>query len=270
MTTPTWDDLPPALRERIAGQLAVTGPAQPVAGGYTPGVRVRMPQADGRAAFVKAIRTTDPFAATYRTEAAINRALPQGPGPRLLADTDADGWVVLAFEHIDGRHPELTPGSPDLPLLLDAVTTLHDTLTPSPYQDAPNFADHPVVGRAAEHHEAMRGDTLLHCDIRTDNLLLDDANVRFVDWASAHRGAAWLDIALLVPQLILAGHGPADAEKHAAQVPAYRNAPEAAVTAFASSITAYWADRADQGGPELRQYRQRAREAGRAWEAHRS
>ncbi|MFJ8663533.1 hypothetical protein [Streptomyces sp. NPDC093795] len=113
----------------------------------------------------------------------------------------------------------------------------------------------------------MRGDTLLHCAIRTDNLLIGDRGVRFVDWALAHRGAAWLDVALILPQLIRAGHTPEEAEKHAAQIPAYRDAPEQAITAFASSITAYWADRAQQGGPDLRRYRQQALAAGRAWEA---
>ncbi|MFB6627300.1 hypothetical protein ACFCWD_26615 [Streptomyces sp. NPDC056374] len=66
-----------------------------------------------------------------------------------------------------------------------------------------------------------------------------------------------------------AAHAPEDAEKHAAQVPGYRDAPEAAVTAFAASITAYWGERAGQGVPELRRYRERALKAGQAWEAYR-
>ncbi|WP_159041705.1 hypothetical protein [Streptomyces aureus] len=88
-----------------------------------------MPQANGHSVFVKAIPTHDPLAAMYRTEGAINRSLPQGPGPRLLAELDEDGWIVLAFEYVDGRHPDLTPGSPDLPHILDAVIALH---APSP------------------------------------------------------------------------------------------------------------------------------------------
>ncbi|MFD3570474.1 phosphotransferase [Streptomyces sp. NPDC058667] len=269
MTTRTWDDLPPTLRRRITDQLAATGPAEPVAGGFTPGVRVQMPQDNGRAAFVKAIPAGDPLAGMYRTEAAINRTLPPGPRPRLLAELDEHDWVVLAFEHIEGRHPDLAPGSPDLPLVLDAVAALHPPLTPNPYPNAPQFTGHPVVAQAADHHEAMRGDTLLHCDIRSDNLLIGDHGVHFVDWALAHRGAPWLDVALLVPQLILAGHTPENAEKHASQVPAYRDAPDNAITAFASSITTYWVQRAGQGVPELRRYRKRALRAGRAWEAYR-
>ncbi|WP_055599695.1 phosphotransferase [Streptomyces aureus] len=70
----------------------------------------------------------------------------------------------------------------------------------------PEFTDHPVVERAADYHPAMRGGTLLHCDIRSDNILVGE--VRFVDWVLAHRGAARLDVALLVPQLILAAMRP--------------------------------------------------------------
>ncbi|MEU2115120.1 hypothetical protein ABZ567_05575 [Streptomyces sp. NPDC016459] len=268
MTPRTWDDLPLALRERLTDQLSATGPAVPVAGGFTPGVRVRVPQEDDRAAFVKAIPIGDPLVAMYRTEGATNRALPPGAGPRLLAEVDEHGWFVLVFEHIEGRHPDLSPGSPDLGLVLDAVAALHAPLTPCPYPDAPELTDHPVVAQAAEYHGAMKGDTLLHCDIRADNLLVSK-DVRLVDWALVHRGAAWLDVALLVPQLILAGHTSENAEKHATRIPAYRDAPGNAITAFASSITTYWAQRAGQGVPELRQYRERAVAAGRAWEAYR-
>ncbi|MER7516058.1 phosphotransferase [Streptomyces sp. NPDC126499] len=269
MTSRVWDDLPPAVRRRLADRLAAVGPAVAVTGGFTPGVRVRMRAAFGRDVFVKAIPATDPLASMYRAEAAVNRGLPPGVGPRLLAVLDADGWVVLAFHYEEGRHPDLSPGSSDLASLMDAVAALHTTLTPSPFPLAPDFVSHPVAERAAGHHEAMRGDTLLHCDIRSDNVLIGD-RVLFVDWALAHRGAAWLDVALMVPQLIMAGHGPESAEEWAAKVPAYAAAPQAAVTAFASSITGYWAQRLDQGVKELRQYRRRAVEAGRAWQAWRN
>lgn len=269
MTTRIWNDLPLTLRRRIADRLGGIGPAEPVAGGFTPGVRVRMPQADERAAFVKAIPAGDPAASMYRTEGVINRYLPAGAGPRLLCALEEDGWIVLSFDYAEGRNPDLSPGSPDLTPVLDSVAALQAPLTPCPYPDAPDFIHHPVVERAAAHHEAMRGNTLLHCDIRSDNLLIGDT-VLFVDWALAHRGAAWLDIALLIPQLILAGHTPEEAEGHAARIPAYQDVPTTAVSAFASSVTAYWELRAQEGGPELRKYRARAMNAGRAWTAYRS
>ncbi|MEU6934931.1 hypothetical protein AB4225_36035 [Streptomyces sp. 2RAF24] len=269
MTTRTWADLPALLRHSITDQFHPSDPVEPVEGGFTPGVRVRMQQAAGGEVFLKAIPTSDPLADMYRTEAAINRTLPDGSGPQLLSERDEEGWIILAFTYIPGRHPDLAPGSPDLPAVLDTVAALHAPLTPCPYPHAPAFTAHPVVAHAADHHHAMTGDALLHCDIRADNMLLGPRGPLLVDWALAHRGAPWLDTALMVPQLILAGHNAEEAEKHASQIPAYRDAPDDAITAFASSITAYWTERAHQGVPALRQYRQRAVEAGRAWEAYR-
>lgn len=261
-------DLPPALHGKLTDRFAPRGPAQPVDGGFTPGLRFTIPTDAGRL-FVKATRHDSSVAAMYRIEATVNKALPTGPWPPLLADWEEDGWVTLVFEHVPGRNPDLSPGSPDLERVARAVTSLHDRLTPCPLPNVADFAESPVVERAAEHHDAMRGETLLHCDIRADNLLID-GGVRLVDWALAHRGAPWLDAALMVPQLLMCGHTPEQAEKWAGQIPAYRNAPGEAVTAFASSLTSYWADRQHDGVPALRAYRARAHQAGCAWVQHRS
>jgi aminoglycoside phosphotransferase (APT) family kinase protein len=60
------------------------------------------------------------------------------------------------------------------------------------------------------------GDTLLHFDLRADNLILGrDGGVHVVDWAHACTGPAWADLALLLVQVedpgadeILAGAPP--------------------------------------------------------------
>lgn len=104
--------------------------------------------------------------------AVLNRTLPDGTGPQLLSERDEEGWIILAFTYIPRRHPDLAPGSPDLPAVLDTVAALHAPLTPCPYPHAPAFTAHPVVAHAADHHHAMTGDALLHCDIRVDNMLL--------------------------------------------------------------------------------------------------
>lgn len=41
--------------------------------------------------------------------------------------------------------------------------------------------------------EAVAGDTLLHLDVRADNLLLTPERVFVVDWPHACVGAAWVD-----------------------------------------------------------------------------
>jgi hypothetical protein len=47
------------------------------------------------------------------------------------------------------------------------------------------------------------------------------------------RAAEWCDAAFLVPQLVLCGHTPPEAEEVAALVPAFAAAEDEAITAFA-------------------------------------
>ena len=106
-----WADVPEAVRERaewwLQGRVikAVTQPA-----GFSPGVAARLVVDNDRRVFVKAIGP-EPNAASpeiQRREIKVATALPDAaPVPRLLwsHDEGPGGWVVLALEDIDGRHP---------------------------------------------------------------------------------------------------------------------------------------------------------------------
>lgn len=123
MTAPTWDDLPQPVRDRVTADLAPIGPPAPVDGGFTPGVRVRIPTAGGGAAFIKAIPAHSGAASMYREEASANSVLPTRIGPELLSAWESDGWIVLVFDFVTGRHPDLAPGSPDLQPVLETIAT---------------------------------------------------------------------------------------------------------------------------------------------------
>ncbi len=49
------------------------------------------------------------------------------------------------------------------------------------------------------------GDWLVHGDLRSDNICLEDERVVFVDWSHASRGHSEHDLALLLPTLLLEG-----------------------------------------------------------------
>lgn len=49
------------------------------------------------------------------------------------------------------------------------------------------------------------GDTLLHADIRADNLLLTEGRVAVGDWPHACRGAAFVDPLLFAPSVAMQG-----------------------------------------------------------------
>ena len=51
----------------------------------------------------------------------------------------------------------------------------------------------------------MTGDSLLHFDVRADNVLLTDTRVHFVDWPWAAVGVRWLDLVAMLPSVAMQG-----------------------------------------------------------------
>ncbi|OLT11810.1 hypothetical protein BJF78_26000 [Pseudonocardia sp. CNS-139] len=91
----------------------------------------------------------------------------------------------------------------------------------------------------------FEGDALLHTDWKPDNVLIEPAAVRVVDWSWPTRAAAWIDPACFLVQLIANGHTPAEADRWAMGTRAWRAAPPAAVDAFARATVRLWDEIAD-------------------------
>ncbi|MFE9492504.1 MULTISPECIES: phosphotransferase family protein [unclassified Streptomyces] len=84
------------------------------------------------------------------------------------------------------------------------------------------------------------GNRIVHGDLRADNMVHDhDRGVTFVDWAHATTGPACIDAASLAPQLILAGHTPADIARLLRDHPATASSPDT-TTAFLAALTGHW------------------------------
>ncbi|MGW0854954.1 phosphotransferase [Streptomyces sp. NPDC002690] len=301
-----WEDLPSGVREAVRGRLGA--PVVDVihqGGGFTQGLAARVRCAGGGEVFLKASPLGARMASHYRAEAVVGEHLPTVIAPEFLWSLEVGDWVVNAFESVRGREPDLRPGSADLVGVLEAVGGLERGLTPCPVPEAGavgetlsalsghwvRLAAEPVgsVGRspwtasrrarledldsAERLVELSVGDTLVHCDLRADNMLTETGTgrVRILDWSWGARGAAWVDAAFLVPQLILAGHSPAGAEAAlAARVPAWRAVAPEAASVFAVALTGYWTWHHAHGpGGALGAYRGRAAGAGRIWIDHR-
>lgn len=221
---------------RLGGRVveAVTQP-----GGFSPGLAARLRLDDGRWVFVKAVsEAANPDTPTmHRREARIVAALSvSAPIPRLLWTYDENGWVALAFEDVDGRHPGAPWTEADLVLVVDALKTMAVGLTPSPIATeltAPGAFERGINGWriAMERGErrldpwclkhlarladlesrapaAAAGETLLHFDTRADNILIADGRVFVLDWPSARIGAAFVDWLIMAPSVAMQG-GPA-------------------------------------------------------------
>lgn len=91
--------------------------------------------------------------------------------------------------------------------------------------------------------------------------------VTFVDWAHASTGPACIDAASLAPQLVLAGHTPADIARLLRDHPATAGSPDT-TTAFLAALTGHWHRNARKpappGAPGLRTYQHPAAAAGLA------
>src|SRR5215204_3371557 len=219
-----WADAPAWLRAEVEARLggrvaeAVTQP-----GGFSPGVATRLRLAGGRRAFVKAVgpEPNPNSPGIHRREARVMAALPRSaPAPRLLWSLDRRGWVALAFEDVAGAQPALPWRPGELGRVLEMVAAMATALTPAP-AGIPLLGDRlrdDLVGWrrlaagaddlkgldpwAARHldrladleagwPEATEGPTLLHSDLRADNLLLTPTRVVAVDWPGASVGAPW-------------------------------------------------------------------------------
>jgi hypothetical protein len=297
-----WRDLPVAVRDAI--ETALGWPVESAAsqaGGFSPGVAARLRGPDGARAFVKAVGAAQnpQSPEIHRQEAVIAAALPPSvPAPRLRWSYDDGDWVALVFDEVDGRLPTLPWQADELARVLDAMHTLATSLTPSPVPAAPArtalarlfdawrdiddvaVATMPVewqsrvdalVALEAGWREAVEGDTLVHCDIRADNILLHDTGVSFVDWPWAVLGAAWLDLVLFLPTVAMQG-GP-DPETLWRAHPLARDVDDdqldAVIAACLGLFTRAASRPPEPGLPTLRPFQAAQAEQHRRWLAHR-
>jgi hypothetical protein len=209
-----------------------TGPVHAVhhtTRGYTSNVTAIV-HGEAGPVFVKAARDPGPHVSSLQREAAINPYV-RSVSPALRWQQHRDGWIVLGFDVTAGAYADFTPGSPDLPAVVDAIAAIGKLSCPDIAREWvetrwDRFTDRP---------ELFAGDALLYTDISPDNVLIGDCGVSVVDWSWPTRGAAFIDPACLVVQLVAAGHSPADAEGWASRCPVWSAADPVAVDAFAAA-----------------------------------
>ncbi|MEV7011601.1 phosphotransferase [Streptosporangium sp. NPDC051022] len=295
MTEHRWDTLPTEVRDTVT---AVCGPIQQamsLPGGLTAGLAARLDTTAGPV-FLKALPDDAPSAPLYQRERLVGAAIPSGvPSPRMLWSGHTAGWIVLLLEYIEtAGEVDLSPASPYLPDVIDLIRVLGEILTPNPGADVPPVSDNveflckradallaappsDLESLAAYQHaraglnlDALAGATLLHADLHEGNLLAVPGGVRVIDWGLACQGATWVETALFVPRLILAGHTPEQAEQLATQVPAWKAAPESAVTGLAA-VWSLFREFVSRNGPAgIQASRAAAAAAGRAWVEYRT
>jgi aminoglycoside phosphotransferase (APT) family kinase protein len=301
----SWESVPEPVRagiERICGSPVVRAASQP--GGFSPGVAARLACADGTRWFVKAVsaEVNQQTPVMHRREAEVLRELDpliaagRVPAPRLRGTLDEHPWTALVLDDIDGRHPRLPWQADDLARVLAAIDLLADALTPAPIDaarlaeqfgadftgwrqlaEAPSGRGEPDpwvranIGRLVELELAWpahaAGDTLLHADIRADNLLLTGDRVIVVDWPHACRGAAFADLVFLAPSIAMQG-GPEPSEL-IAMTSTGRAASREGLISTVCAIAGYLTERSlrppPPGIPTVRAFQAALGEIARQW-----
>lgn len=299
----TWWQLPDHVRSHVESALgSEVVAATPQGGGYSQGAKARIRTRKGGRAFVKALSVDRdaPSIELYRTEAQVMPHLPaDAPVPRLLDAYDDGNWVVLLMEDIDGHPPAIPWEEHELDRVAGAITDLGVALDPSPWPEAPTFAEvnagvvqawrdlvaypppdlDPSIRRMIDRLtadqvdlvEVVQGEVLLHNDIRSDNLLLTpDGRVVFVDWGMPCKGAIWQDLMMfaVTPDL----YQGADPDLLVRNHPLTRDVPESHidVTVLACyAVGRRWLNRGSDAlngeSDALRAYHLAASEAAQRW-----
>lgn len=268
-----WTHLPPGVRRAIEAHLgSPVEQADSQGAGFTPGFASVLTCGDGTRHFVKAasVKAQRMFAESYREEARKLGALPRTtPAPRLLWTDEVEDWFLLGIEHVAGRAPHRPWTVDDLALASTMVLTMAEVLTPAPVAGiataAQEFAAWPGLWRQIDHPRAaeigalaerfadvVAGHTLVHTDIRDDNILvLGDGRAVLCDWNWPVAGATWLDSLFLLigPR----GDG-LDVEGHIADHPLLSAVPPQDIDTVLALVLGYFTSSANEPVPATSPY----------------
>jgi serine/threonine protein kinase len=268
----------------IGGGAVITAVSQP--GGFSPGTADRVVTVDGRRAFVKAVSSiqNERSPSLHRAEAHVVGQLPSNSYvPTLLGVYDDGAWVGLVFEDLDGHTPALPWNAAELEAAMTTLREMAKEFTPNPVSSLPPITsfyatvfagwerirndppadlnpwarDHldGLCRLAARGLACLAGESLLHTDIRADNLLIrTDGTVAVVDWPWACTGAAWFDQLLLCVNVDL--YGGYDPERLVLRYLETVNGDD--ITAVLAGLCGYFTDVArqppDPGLPTVRAF----------------
>ncbi|MFJ3933598.1 aminoglycoside phosphotransferase [Streptomyces sp. NPDC090029] len=259
----SFDDLPSAVLAGVESRAGEIIKTETVRQGFNSEIAARIFTAGG-SFFVKGLRADHKRVWTQRREAEVNPYL-RGIAPALLWQVEDAGWVLLGFKALNGHHADYSPGSADLPKVVDLLCRLGEVACPDIElrRAEQRLAAYVAKPTDVEH---FAGNSLVHTDLNNENVMVN-GSAYLVDWAWASRGAAWLDAAYWVVWLMAAGkHDPQSAEKWAARIPAWQTGAQEAVTAFALATANLWEEIA---GADPDPWTAMVLDAAQRWSEHR-
>jgi len=234
-----WDDLPADVREAVEKQTgSAIVSAETVPDGITCRTALILETADGDRLFMKGVPVADfDGMAGQITEAAIRESV-QAVSPPMRWETIASDWHVIAFEFVDGRHADLSPGSADIEAVAD-VLRLAQSCNLRNYR-VQRWTDRYRKYLRAGDTDWLAGATLLHTDTNPHNLMITDTRAYLIDWAMPAIGPKFVDFAQTAVRLQEAGCSGAQARAWLAQFPEWVHARQEARERFVKVICRHW------------------------------
>lgn len=235
----TWEDLPGEVKDAIEKRTGRILEAHTATAGQNSPMAATVTTEHGKT-FVKGLPRSENRSSSQAREIAV-APLVREISPHLYWHFEEADWIVLGYQHVEGRHADYRPESRDPAALLPILLALGEIEVPSgsgPFKLAEDrwktYVEDP------DELETFRGTTLQHTDWIPHNVLISAERAYLIDWAWPTLGAAWMDPAYFLIRLMASGHSPEDAESFAAQVPAFAKADPAHLDVFARVNVRMW------------------------------
>lgn len=205
-----------------------------VGGGYSPALRLKLNLADGTTCFAK-IGTTSGTASALRQEYTVYQALQRPFMPRLLGWADHPDNPILLLEDLsqafwpppwnqerieqvlEVMEQVWASSLPDIPRMVE-MPRIWDgwqqvAESPAPFLSL-GLASEKWLQRALktllaiEVSEVVDGRSLLHFDLRSDNICFQGSQAFIIDWNLVCQGNPQMDLAFWLPSLEAEGGPP--------------------------------------------------------------
>jgi hypothetical protein len=232
-----WEAVPAMVRDAVMGLVqSSVRKAVSIPGGFSPGLIGELSLDDGRAIFVKGCSTTlNPRTPTmHADEIRVLQSLPHlVPHAQIIGAVVVDDWTLLITEFLVGR------SAAEIPVTTAAAAGLVQAFSEADAGLFPRLDErladdflwnglqrlqrgdveptcgwrlHPwvrsnmaqVLRLEALLPEVLRGEALVHGDLRADNVMVmaqSDLALRAIDWPAAARGNSLFDAVLLAGSL---------------------------------------------------------------------
>jgi hypothetical protein len=262
-----WEDLADDLKAAIEQRTGPILSAQTMTAGNNSPVAATVTTAEGKT-FVKGLPADDRRSASQLRAAAV-APLVKDISPVLYWQFEEAGWIVLGYEHVNGRHADYRPGSSDLDALLPVLKALGeiDVPDPAPFKSAEDRLKDYIPD--PETLAIFKGSTLQHTDWVPYNVLISPERPYLIDWAWPTLGAAWMDPAYWLLRLMASGHSAQEAESYAIQIPAYAEADPEHLDIFASVNVQMWNEIERQSEGHITDWMRSVVLAAREWNNYR-